>query len=84
MNAMSSALEPNPLFGEPITLVTILLLIILSRLLAAMPRPLPARATIALGSPHLVPLDPADAASASHLLGDIAAGLMTSLGRLDK
>lgn len=78
MNAMTDA---NSLFSEPLSLLTILALIILSFMLKSMPKPAPARATIALGSPRLVALDPDEAASASRLLGSVAADAMAELER---
>lgn len=73
MNAMT---DVNPLFSEPVSLFTILAWIILGMLLQSMPKPAPVRATIALGSPRLVALDPAETASATRLLGSVAAEAM--------
>jgi hypothetical protein len=78
MNAMTDA---NPLSAEPLGLFTILALIILGFLLQSMPKPAAVRATIALGSPRLVALDPGEAASASRLLGSVAADAMAELER---
>ena len=49
---------------------------VLSLMLRHNPELLAARATIALGTPCLVPLDPGGAAAASRLLGTIAADAM--------
>ena len=78
MNAMTDA---NSLFSEPMSLLTILAWIILSFMLKSMPKPAPARATIALGRPRLVALDAEEAASASRLLGCVAADAMADLER---
>jgi hypothetical protein len=76
MNAMTDA---NSLFSEPVSLFTILAFILLGWLLRAMPKPTPAQATIALGSPRLVALDPEEAVAARRLLGSIAAEAMAEL-----
>jgi di/tricarboxylate transporter len=76
MNAMTDA---NSLFSQPVSLFTILAFIVLGWLLRAMPKPTPAPATIALGSPRLVALSPEEAAAARRLFGSVAADLMAEL-----
>ena len=73
--------DANPLFAEPLGLFTFVALIILGFLLQSMPKPAAVRVTIALGSPRLVALDPGEAASASRLLGSVAADCMAEFGR---
>lgn len=77
MNAMTDA-DPifSELFPEHVGLMWFIAIFVLSLMLRRNPELLVARATIALGTPRLVPLDPGEAASASRLLGSIAAEAM--------
>ena len=73
---MTEVLGRSTFFDEPFGFWSIVLLAIIGWLLKAMPKPAQARPTIALGSPRLVALDPAEAASASRLLGSVAAEVL--------
>jgi hypothetical protein len=78
MNGMTNA---TALFTEPVGLFTILAVIVLGWLLRTMPKPAPVRARISLGCPILVALDPTEMASATRLLGSVAAEAMADLER---
>ncbi|HEY5487497.1 MAG TPA: hypothetical protein VIK06_07610 [Candidatus Limnocylindrales bacterium] len=77
---MTDMTDANPLFSEPLGLLWFLALYLLSIVLRALPKASPVRATIALGPPRLVALGPGEAASASRLLGSVAADAMAELG----
>ena len=74
---MTEVLGRSTFLDEPFGFWSIVLLAIIGWLLKAMPKAALARPTITLGSPRLVALDPAESASASRLLGSVAAEVLT-------
>jgi HEAT repeat protein len=71
--------DANIFFSEPLGLFWVLALWLLALFLGPAQKASLARATIALGTPRLVALDPDEAASASRLLGRVAADAMAEL-----
>jgi hypothetical protein len=76
---MADALEAKALFAEPLGLLWLLVILLLSVRLGPIGKASPARPTIALASPRLVALDPDEATSAGQLLGSVAAEAMASM-----
>ncbi len=68
--------DANPLFSEPLGLIWFIAIWLLARMARSRPAPIAGRATIALGPPRLVPLDPDEEVAASRLLASIAADAM--------
>ena len=73
---MAEVLDCGELMSEPLGWLLVLVLAIVGWLVGSMPKPAAARPTIALASPRLVALDSADAASATRLLGSLAAEVL--------
>ncbi len=71
--------KARPPLPESLGLLWLLVLVVLALLFGHAPGAAPARATIALAPPRLVPLAPDQAARASRLLGGVAADAIAEL-----